>query len=119
MSTPEFQRVGGGHAAQFAVGQRPFERAAVLGEIAGPIGRDLLREFRSDLRQSGPGAQRGQLGAPARPHERQRAGALGDQVGHHPRRLGAGGASYRGAVLADEVVDQRGFPQRDRPGALR
>ena len=46
----QFQRVGGGQPAQFAVGQRAFQRAPVLGEITGPVGGHPCR--RAPVRSS-------------------------------------------------------------------
>ena len=115
----EFERVGGGQPAQFAVGQRTFQRAAVLGEIAGAVGRHRVAQLRGDVLQACPRAQRGQLRSAPRPDEGQRARALGDQVGHHPGRLGARRTPHRCAVLADQVGAQRRLPQRDRARTLR
>ena len=115
----EFEGVGTGQAAQIALGQCAFQRAPVLGEVTGAIGRHPARQLGRDVLQPRAGTQRGEFGAAAGPDERQRAGAFGDQVGHHPCRLGAGGTPYRCAVFADQVGAQRGLPQRDGARTLR
>jgi hypothetical protein len=106
----ELQGIGGGKPAQFAFGQGPFELAAVLGQIPGSVGGHPLGQIGRDILQPGARTQCRQLGAPAGPDERQRPRALGDQVGHHPGRFGAGGTSYRSAVFADDVLAQGRLP---------
>ncbi len=115
----QLQRVGGGQAAQSALGQGTLQRVAVLGEIAGPVGRHGVRQLRSNVVQPRLGAQRGQFGSAPGTHEGQGLRSLGDQVGHHPRRLRAGGTAHRGTVLAGDVGAQRGLPQRHGAGPLR
>ena len=119
MSTPNSSALVVAMPAQFALGQRPFQCAAVLGQIARAIGRHALGEIRGDVLESCPRTQRSQLRAATRAYERQRSRALGDEVGHHPRGLGTGRTPYRSAVFADDVLAQRRLPQRDRPCALR
>ena len=116
---PEFEGVGTGQATQIAFGQCAFQCAAVLGEVTGTIRRHPAGQFGRDVLQPCAGTQRGEFGAAPGPDERQRAGAFGDQVGHHPCRLGAGGTPYRRSVFADQVGAQSGLPQRNGARTLR
>ena len=95
----QLQRVRGGHAEQLAGLQRRLQRPALLGQVAAAVRRDLPDQLRVDVGQHPLRAQRGQLGAPPGPHERQRARPLQHQVGQHPGGLGAGGPAHRGPVL--------------------
>ena len=115
---PELQRIGGGQSAQLAVGQRPFQSPTILGQVTGPIRRHLIGEIGVRVGQPCPGPECDEFGTPARAHERQRAGPLPHQVGHHPRRFGPCRAAYRSTVLPDQLRQQRRLPQRDRAGSL-
>lgn len=105
----QLQSVGGSQPAQLALGQGLVQRATVLGKITGPIRRHRVRQFRGNVDQSRPGTQCSQFRRAPRSDERQGLRSLDDQVGHHPGRLGTGGASHRGAVLADHIRPQRGL----------
>jgi hypothetical protein len=115
----QLQRVGGGHAEQLAGLQRRLQRPALLGQVAAAVRRDLPDQLRVDAGQHPLRAQRGQLGAPPGPHERQRPRPLQYQIGQHPGGLGAGGPAHRGPVLPGEFGQQRRLPERDRPPGPR
>ena len=61
----QFQRVGGGQAAQLAVGQGSLEYATVLGEIAGAVGSNGPPEVGRDCVQPRLGGQGSQFSATA------------------------------------------------------
>ena len=90
-----------------------LELAALLGQVAAAVGRDLPGQRRVDLGQQLGGGDRDLLGAAPRPDERQGADVLGDQVGEQVGGLRGRGPAQRGAVLAGEP-GQRRLPQRQR-----
>ena len=86
----EFERVRGGEAEQVAVQQRPFQLAAFLAQVAGPVGGHPVAQPGHRLVERPPGVRGDHLGAPAGPYESERAypldHAVGEQVGGLPQR---------------------------------
>jgi hypothetical protein len=109
----QLEGVGGGHPDQVPPGERGLQRAALLGQVAAAVGRDPRGQVRVDLAEQPLGLHGGELRAPPRPHEGERAGVLHDEVGEHPRALGTGGAAHGRAVLAARAGQQRRLPQHD------
>ena len=99
----QFQGVGGGQSAHRTFGQRPFDRAAVLGEIAGTIGGHCVPQMRRDVLQPRSGGEGDQFGPPPRSHEGQRPCALRHQVGQHSGRIGTRGTAHRRTVLTAQI----------------
>ena len=110
----QLQGVGGGHSEQIAVVEAALDLAAVLGQVAGAVGLDAVADVAAAaLCQALPHAQRDGLGRAPRPRERQRPGAVDEQVRHDVGGLRHGGPAHGRAVLAGQVGQQAGLPQGD------
>jgi hypothetical protein len=114
----ELQRVGGRQPGQLAGPELALQLAAFLGQVAAPVGRDLRRQRRIDLREELARGERDLLGAPAGPDEGQGPDVLGDEVGEQVGGLGRRGSAQRSAVLAGELGERR-LPHRQRHLAAR
>ena len=79
---PELERVRGGDRDQLAVGELPFDRAAILGQVAGPVA--LHPRPQLGVGESTTGELGEQLRGPPAPGEPDRARTAFDQAGHHP-----------------------------------
>ena len=108
----QLERVGRGQPDQLAGAQGPLDRAALLGQVAAAVGRDLAGQRRVDLGEQLGGGEGDLLGPAPRPDERQRADPLDHQVGQQVGGLGRRGAPHRGAVLAGAGRERR-LPERD------
>ena len=92
--------------------QRPLEGAALLGQVAGAVGRDPAGQAGLDLVEQPPGVGRDRLGGPPGPHEGDGPDPVGDQVGEEVGDLGGRCPSYRRSPLPGQL-GQRGLPQRE------
>jgi hypothetical protein len=115
----QFQRVGRRDPEQLAGAEGALQFPALLGQIPTPVRGDLARQLRRHLVQPALRGQGGLLGAVPRPDEGQRPGPGGDQVGHHPCRLGRCGPADRCPVLALGAGQHRRFPQHEIGARLR
>ena len=109
----ELEGVRGGQAEQPAVAQGRLELAALLGEVAAAVRRDLVDQARVDLAEQPSRGERHRLGAAPGPDERERAHPFDDQVGQQVGDLAGRGAAYGRAVLAQPGHERR-LPQGQR-----
>ena len=115
----ELEGVGGREPDELAAAQRVLERAALLGQVAAAVGRDLPGQRRVDLGRAAPRRVIATCSTPRR--ERTKASVrtpVDDQVGQQVGGLRGRGAAYRGAVLAG-AGGQRRLPQRQREPPAR
>ena len=106
----ELERVGRDHRAQLAARQPSLELAALLGGVAGAVGRRRARPARGPRREVVADEPAQQLDALARLHEADRARALAHEPGEQLGRL-----AERRAPRAERLVGQRRVPHRDLP----
>ena len=89
-----------GQAEQVAGVQRPLQGAALLGEVAGPVGGDPSASSEPTRSRRAWAPQRDQLGAAPGADEGHGADPVDDQVGEQVGGLGGGRPADRCAVLA-------------------
>ena len=109
----QLKRAGGDHAEQGAVRQPAFDRAALLGCVAGAVWGDAVAEVGRVQGQSLAGVPVDQLAAFARADEHDRPLAAGDQPGEQRRRF-----AQRARPDAELGVEQGRVPRR-RPRGPR
>ena len=114
----EFQGGGGGQAEELAGVQGLLEGAALLGQVAAPVGGDAPGEGAVDLVQALLGDDGDEFGAAPGADEGDRADPLHGQVGEEVGGLGDGGAAHRRALLAGQL-GERGLPQGEDQLAAR
>ncbi|GAA3299582.1 hypothetical protein GCM10020295_38140 [Streptomyces cinereospinus] len=90
--------------------QCAFQGAALLGEVAAPVGRDAPGQRAVDLREPLLGDHGDQFGAAPGPYEGDRAHALDGEVGEQVGGLGGGGTPD-GCALLPLQFGQRGLPE--------
>ncbi len=98
--------------------QGPLQGAALLGQVAAPVGGDAAGQGAVGLGEALLGDHRDQFGAAPGPHEGDRADALPGQVGQQVRGLGGGRAAHRRAALPVQL-GQRRLPQGEDQFAAR
>jgi hypothetical protein len=98
--------------------QGAFQGAALLGEVAAPVGRDTPGQGTVDLGQALLGDHRDQLGAAPGTYEGDRAHALHGEAGEQVGGLGGGGTADRRALLALQL-GQRRLPQGEHQLSAR
>ena len=109
---PELERARGRDREQLAVRELPLDRAAVLGEVAGPVALDPCSH--PWVGEPTTGELGEQLGSTPAPREPDRARAKVDEPGHRPRRFGQRAPSRPGLV-----IDHRRVPEREELPAAR
>ncbi len=106
----ELERVGRRDAEQASAREIDLERAPLLGEIAGPIRGDAIREVGCDRGQAAARVLRDDLGPPPAPREREGLMTRTHEAGHE-----LGGLDVRRRPRARVRVEERALPAREHP----
>ena len=109
----ELQRGRRGQPGDLAGPQGVLQRAALVGQVTGPVGGHPLGQIsRARLGQLPPRGLRYRLRAAPRAHEHQRRHVAAHQLSQQLGSLGSGGPPDRGASLTARA-GQRRLPQRE------